>query len=205
MSKANESTIQKNIPLEYANEEGRVKIIGFWLFLAAEIVLFASLFAVYLVYLDRTADGPTAEEIFEIKGVVIQTFLLLISSFTSGLATHELRRRNTKGVVVWMIITLLLGVSFLGMEINEFITYVSEGVNISTSAFWSAFFVLVGTHGVHVTFGIIWISFILVQVAREGINTVTSRKLFIGGLYWHFLDVMWIFIFTAVYLIGMVL
>ncbi|WP_298788823.1 cytochrome aa3 quinol oxidase subunit III [uncultured Marinococcus sp.] len=190
------------LPPEYEDEDGQVKIFGFWIFLAAELVLFSCLFATYLVYLDRTAGGPTGSEIFEYPGVIIQTFLLLTSSFTSSIGIFELRRRNKNRLLIWMAITLLLGLAFLGMEINEFITYVEEGVSISTSAYWSSFYILVGTHGAHVTFGIFWMSTVLVHLLREGINATTSRKIFIASLYWHFLDAVWIFILTAVYLIG---
>ncbi|SFL55301.1 cytochrome aa3 quinol oxidase subunit III [Salibacterium qingdaonense] len=191
-----------NIPPEYEEEEGQIKIFGFWIFLAAELVLFSCLFATYLVYLDRTASGPTGTEIFEYPGVIIQTFLLLTSSFTSSIGIFELRRKNKLRVLIWMGITLLLGISFLGMEIKEFATYIEEGVSISTSAFWSSFYILVGTHGAHVTFGIIWMSIVLIHFIRKGINPTTSRKLFVASLYWHFLDAVWIFVITGVYLIG---
>ncbi|MFC4076342.1 cytochrome aa3 quinol oxidase subunit III [Salinithrix halophila] len=190
---------------EYQTEEGRLKILGFWVFLAAEVVLFATLFATYLVLQGRTAGGPTAKELFEVKEFMIETFLLLTSSFTCGLATLEMRRNRVKGVFIWMGITLVLGLGFLGMEIHEFVKYVEAGATISTSAFLSAFFVLVGTHGAHVSLGIVWILLILIQTAQRGLTPVTCRKLFIGGLYWHFLDVIWIFIFTAVYLTGLVI
>lgn len=194
-----------NTPMEYQSETGRLNILGFWLFLGAEIALFSTLFATYMVLMDRTADGPALGELFEVKGLLIQTFLLLTSSFTCGLAIHEMRRYNVKGLFFWMITTLLLGLGFLGFEIYEFIVYIHEGANIGTSAAWSAFFVLVGTHGLHVTLGIGWIILILIQVARRGLTPQTTAKVFISSLYWHFLDVVWIFIFTAVYLMGMVM
>lgn len=194
-----------NTPLEYQSETGRLNILGFWIFLGAEIALFSTLFATYLVLMFRTADGPTPHELFELKGVLIETFLLLTSSFTCGIAIHEMRKRNKKGLFTWMIITLALGLGFLGFEIYEFVHYIHEGAALGTSAFWSGFFVLVGTHGLHVTIGIGWIILILIQVARRGLTPQTSAKVFISSLYWHFLDVVWIFIFTAVYLTGMVL
>ncbi len=193
-----------SLPLEY-QEDGNLKIFGFWVFLAAEVVLFSTLFATYLVFHGNVAGGPTSQQLFDIRGFTIETFLLLTSSFTMGLGTYEMRRQNTKGVVVWVLITVLLGLGFLGMEISEFSHYVSIGANISRSAFLSAFFVLVGTHGSHVTLGIFWILSILVQVMRKGITPKTARKLFVVGLYWHFLDVVWVFIFTVVYLTGKVM
>ncbi|MFC4619962.1 cytochrome aa3 quinol oxidase subunit III [Camelliibacillus cellulosilyticus] len=205
MSDAHAVNTDSHTPLEYQTEDGKMKIFGFWVFLGAEIVLFACLFTTYLVYIHRTAGGPTAHDLFEVKDFMIETMLLLVSSFTCGIGTYELRRRHKIGVIVWLIITLLLGLGFIGMEVNEFVNYVGEGATISTSAFLSAFFVLVGTHGAHVSLGIIWMICILIQLARANINPVSARKVFIVGLYWHFLDVVWVFIFTAVYLTGMVL
>ena len=196
--------ISSSLPLEYQGD-GNLKIFGFWVFIAAEVVLFSTLFAVYLVLHGNVAGGPTSQQLFDIRGFTIETFLLLTSSFTMGLGTYEMRRQNTKGVLAWVLITILLGLGFLGMEISEFAHYVSIGANISRSAFLSAFFVLVGTHGSHVTLGIFWILSILVQVMRKGVTPKTARKLFVVGLYWHFLDVVWVFIFTVVYLTGKVM
>ncbi|TCP20863.1 cytochrome aa3 quinol oxidase subunit 3 [Scopulibacillus darangshiensis] len=193
-------------PLEYSTEDGRLRILGFWIFLGAEIVLFSCLFATYLVVHSHTAGGPTSKELYDVKEFMIETFLLLISSFTCGLGTHELRRHNAKGIIIWLIITLLLGLGFIYMEVNEFVKYATEeGATVGRSAFLSGFFVLVGTHGAHVSLGILWMTSIIIQLAKRGVTAVTARKVFIVGLYWHFLDVVWIFIFTAVYLTGMVL
>ncbi|MCA0170671.1 cytochrome aa3 quinol oxidase subunit III [Bacillus sp. RAR_GA_16] len=194
-----------NTPLEYQSETGRLNILGFWVFLGAEIALFSTLFATYLVLVGRTAGGPGPEELFELKGVLIETFLLLTSSFTCGLAIHYMRNHSLKGVFLWIGVTLALGLGFLGFEIYEFVHYIHEGAALTTSAYWSGFFVLVGTHGAHVTMGIAWISLILIQLKQRGLTPDTTRKVFISSLYWHFLDVVWIFIFTAVYLYGMVM
>ncbi|TGB04856.1 cytochrome aa3 quinol oxidase subunit III [Halobacillus salinus] len=192
-------------PLEYRTEAGRMSILGFWIFLGAEVVLFATLFATYAVLFGRTADAPHPAELFEPSMTLIMTFLLLTSSFTCGIAIHEMRRGNAKGLATWLIITLLLGLGFLGAEIYEFVHYVHEGATLPSSAYWSSFFVLAGTHGLHVTLGIGWATLLLIQLARRGLTNVTSRKFFIVSLYWHFLDVVWIFIFTGIYLIGMVI
>lgn len=194
-----------NTPLEYQSETGRLNILGFWIFLGAEIALFSTLFATYFVLDGRTAGGPVPADLFEIKGVLIETFLLLTSSFTCGLAIHYMRRHSLKGLFLWIGITLALGLSFLGFEIYEFVHYIHEGAALTTSAYWSAFFVLTGTHGAHVAMGIAWIALILIQLKQRGLTPDTSRKVFISSLYWHFLDVVWIFIFTAVYLLGMVM
>ncbi|WP_257347671.1 cytochrome aa3 quinol oxidase subunit III [Pseudalkalibacillus decolorationis] len=194
----------KSGPLEYRSSQGRMNILGFWIFLAAEIVLFSTLFATYAVLFGRTANAPTPGELFEPSTVLVMTFLLLISSFTCGIAVHEMRRGSVKGLITWLIITLVLGLGFLGFEIYEFIHYTHEGVTLQSSAYWSSFFILTGTHGLHVTLGIGWAILLLIQLAKRGLTPVTSRKVFIISLYWHFLDVIWIFIFTSVYLIGMV-
>lgn len=190
------------MPLEYSTKEGRMKIFGFWIFLGAEVVLFATLFAAYLVYHHQTAGGPSSHELFEVKEFMMETLLLLTSSFTCGLAMLEMRKDRQKGFMAWMGVTLLLGLGFLYMEIHEFIAYVNEGATIGTSAFLSAFFTLLGTHGLHVSLGIVWVLAVMLQISRRGFTPMTARKAFITGLYWHFLDVVWIFIFTAVYLMG---
>ncbi|MFZ4452885.1 cytochrome aa3 quinol oxidase subunit III [Salibacterium aidingense] len=191
-------------PLEYRSHEDRMTILGFWIFLGAEIALFSTLFATYAVMFGRTAEAPSPAELFELPMVLIMTFLLLTSSFTCGIAIHEMRRGSLKGLLTWLAVTLLLGLGFLGFEIYEFVHYAHEGATLPSSAFWSSFFVLTGTHGLHVLLGISWASLLIVQLRRRGLTQVTSRKMFVVGLYWHFLDVIWIFIFTSVYLIGMV-
>ncbi|MGM1044576.1 cytochrome aa3 quinol oxidase subunit 3 [Paenibacillus uliginis N3/975] len=190
-------------PLEYGTEENSNKIFGFWLFLGAEIALFATLFTTYLILVNRFASGPSGAEIFEIGPVMIETFLLLTSSFTIGLAVHSMRLGLKKQMMIFMIITLLLGAGFLGIEIYEFFTYVHEGATLSTSAFLSSLFVLLGTHGAHVAFGLLWGSAILIQLKKHGLDHRTANKSFIFSLYWHFLDVVWIFIFSFVYLKGL--
>lgn len=190
-------------PLEYGTEENRNKITGFWLFLGAEIALFATLFTVYFVLENRFASGPSGAEIFEIVPVLAETFLLLTSSFTIGLAVHSMRLGLKKQTMMFMIITLLLGAGFLGIEIYEFFTYVHEGATLGTSAFLSSLFTLLGTHGAHVTFGLLWGIGILMQIKKYGLDHKNANKSFIFSLYWHFLDVVWIFIFSFVYLKGL--
>lgn len=198
------ANVNTALPLEYQTEQNRMNILGFWIFLGAEIVLFATLFATYGVLGKNFAGGPTPQDLFKIKDVMIETLLLLTSSFTCGLAIFEMRRNNLKGLLTWLIITLLLGAGFVTFEIMEFMHYVHEGATMQTSAFLSSFFVLLGTHGLHVSMGIGWAILIIIQLLTRGLTPVTARKTFIIGLYWHFLDVVWIFIFTFVYLQGMV-
>ncbi|TFB21818.1 cytochrome aa3 quinol oxidase subunit III [Filobacillus milosensis] len=194
----------KHTPLEYQTTHGQMNILGFWIFLAAEVVLFSTLFATYAVLFGRTADSPLPSELFGAEIVLIMTFLLLTSSFTCGIAIHNMRQGQVKPLIIWMVITLLLGLGFLGFEIYEFMHYTHEGATLQSSAFWSSFYVLAGTHGLHVTLGIGWATLLIIQIVKRGLTPVTSQKVFIISLYWHFLDVIWIFIFTAVYLIGMV-
>ncbi|MDP4553052.1 cytochrome aa3 quinol oxidase subunit III [Alkalihalobacillus macyae] len=198
------NNVSPNTPLEYQSEIGRLNIFGFWIFLGAEMALFATIFAAYFALADSTGGGPLPGELFDLKGTLTMTFLLLTSSFTCGLAIHEMRRNSVKSTVVWLIITLLFGLGFLYMEINEFMHLVSEGANIGTNAFWSSFFVLTGTHGLHVSLGIGWISLIIIQVLKRGLTPDTAKKVFISSLYWHFLDFVWIFVFTGVYLLRLV-
>ncbi len=188
---------------EHSHEDHEaLKILGFWIFLVTDCILFATLFACYVVLRTHTAGGPTANELFEVPGFVAETFILLTSSFTSGLATLAMNRGNVKSLIGWLIVTAALGLAFVGLEVSEFTKMAMEGATISTSAFLSSFFTLVGTHGLHVSLGLVWMIAIMFQLARYGINAVTSRKVFIVGLYWHFLDVVWIFLFTVVYLLG---
>lgn len=196
--------VDTSLPLEYSTEENHLKIFGFWLFLGAEIALFSMLFATYFTLVNGTGDGPTAVEIFELKPVIAETFVLLTSSFTCGLAVHSMRLNYKKPMMTFFIITMCLGLVFLGVEIMEFVTYVGEGATMQTSGFLSSLFMLLGTHGAHVTFGLFWGLCILIQVVREGFTAHTANKFFIYSLYWHFLDVVWIFIFSFVYLKGMI-
>nr|WP_282201401.1 cytochrome o ubiquinol oxidase subunit III [Collibacillus ludicampi] len=187
---------------DHDHDQEGMKILGFWIFLVSDCLLFASLFATFLVLRTHIAGGPSGKELFEMPGVTAETFALLTSSFTSGLAVMEMRRGNVKRLIGWLIVTALLGLVFVGLEIDEFVKMVSEGATIQHSAFLSAFFTLVGTHGCHVTLGLFWMTAIMFQLARYGINAVTQRKVFIACLYWHFLDVVWVFLFTVVYLMG---
>lgn len=195
--------IDHSLPLEYSTEENRLKILGFWIFLGAEIMLFATLFASYFTLEGRTANGPTGAEIFKITPVLIETILLLTSSFTVGLGIHAMRLGKPKAMITFFAFTLLLGFAFLGVEIFEFATYVHEGAGLQTSAFTSILLTTLGTHGAHVTLGLFWGLFIILQVKKRGLTPQTTNKAFIFSLYWHFLDVVWIFIFSFIYLKGM--
>ncbi len=191
--------------IDQRSHEGNLNKLGFWVFLTAEFSLFGTLFATLLT-LQHGGDyaGKMTTELFELPLVLIMTFALLISSYTCGIAIYYMRKEKEKLMLIWMIITVLLGMVFVGFEIYEFAHYVHEGVNLTIGSYWSSFFILLGTHGAHVSLGIVWIICLLIQVVMRGLNKDNAPKLFIVSLYWHFLDVVWIFIFTAVYMIGMV-
>ncbi|AID43165.1 cytochrome aa3 quinol oxidase subunit III [Staphylococcus xylosus] len=191
--------------IDQRSHEGNLNRLGFWIFLTAEFSLFGTLFAALLT-LQHGGDyaGKMTTELFELPLILIMTFALLISSYTCGIAIYYMRKEKEKLMMIWMIITVLLGAVFVGFEIYEFAHYVHEGVNLTIGSYWSSFFILLGTHGAHVSLGIVWITCLLIQVAMRGLNKDNAPKLFIVSLYWHFLDVVWIFIFTAVYMIGMV-
>lgn len=189
---------------EKATLEGKNKILGFWLFLGGETVLFGTLFATFIALRHQVNGGPTAAELFDLKLVAWATILLLTSSLTSVFATLALHKHNLRKMQLWLTITVLLGLAFLGLEIYEFNHYVHEKLGMTTSAFSSSFYTLVGFHGAHVLFGILWIVTLQLQALRKGLTVVTAPKFYVAGLYWHFIDVVWVFIFTVVYLMGII-
>lgn len=175
---------------------------GFWIYLMTDCVLFASLFAAYAVLRNGTAGGPSGADIFELDFVLIETLLLLISSLTSGLALIGMKTGNKRLVITMLVATFVLGASFLAMELSEFSKLISEGYGWQTSAFLSAFFTLVGTHGLHIAIGLLWILVLLKSLYTRGITNTLTKRLALFSLFWHFLDIIWIFIFTLVYLLG---
>jgi cytochrome c oxidase subunit III len=186
------------------HKQAQMNILAFWFFIGAEIVVFGCLFGIYLAVKSLTGQGPTSDELFKLNEIMLSTVVLLTSSFTCAIAVYFLNLSKKLSTLLFFLITILLGLAFIGLEIREFILYVEQGAKISTSAFLGAFYLLLGTHGVHVLFGVTWISLLLVQLWLKGINQETAPKLFIASLYWHFIDVIWVMIFTIVYLIGKV-
>jgi len=176
---------------------------GFWVFLLSDIVMFSALFAAYAVLHDHTADGPTGRQLFNLTHVAIETGCLLISSFTCGILTLCTEARSKVGIYLAAAATLVLGASFLGIEIAEFAGMVARGAGPSRSAFLSAFFTLVGTHGLHVTAGMVFLLVMLAQVATRGFIPATMRRLRCFALFWHALDIVWVALFSVVYLMGM--
>lgn len=189
---------------ERATLEGRNKVLGFWFFLGGETVLFGTLFATFLTLREQVLGGPTAQELFQLPIVAAATLILLTSSLMSVFAIQAMHRHDVKGIQFWLFWTVLLGLAFLGLEIYEFVHYVHEGHDFTTSAFSSSFYALVGFHGAHVAFGVTWIAILMAQLARKGLTVVTAPKIYVAGLYWHFVDVVWVFIFSVVYLMGKV-
>jgi len=183
-------------------EEDAKAMFGFWVYIMTDCILFASLFATYAVLHNNTYGGPGAKDLFSLDFVLVETLLLLTSSFTCGLAVLAARRRDKKRVLAWFAVTFLLGLAFLGMELHEFSDLVSEGHSWQASGFLSAFFTLVGTHGLHISAGLLWMGIMMVQVWRRGLVRFSVKRLMLLGLFWHFLDIVWIFIFTFVYLMG---
>lgn len=177
-------------------------IFGFWVYLMTDSILFASLFATYAVLRNNTYGGPGASELFSLPFVLTETMILLTSSFVCGLAMLAVHRRDKSQALVLLAVTFLLGFAFLAMEISEFSHLVHTGNSWERSGFLSGFFTLVGTHGLHILTGLLWIIVMMAQLARRGFTHGVVRRLILLSLFWHFLDIIWIFIFSMVYLLG---
>ncbi|OSN06575.1 cytochrome o ubiquinol oxidase subunit III [Lonsdalea iberica] len=184
------------------HDAGATKVFGFWIYLMSDCILFASLFATYAVLVDGVAGGPTGKDIFELPFVLVETFALLFSSITYGMAMIAMNKGDKSRVNQWLAMTFLFGLIFIGMELYEFHHLIAEGYGPDRSAFLSGFFALVGTHGIHVTSGLIWLAIMMIQVSRRGLTATNKTRLMCLSLFWHFLDVVWICVFTVVYLMG---
>ena len=175
---------------------------GFWLFLLSDIIMFSALFASYAVLSGQTAGGPSGRELFELRHVGIETLCLLFSSYTCGLGLLAVERRQIRAFYVAFALTFVLGATFLGLELSEFVGMVAQGAGPSRSAFLSSFFSLVGLHGAHVTAGLIWLVFLVAQTAVRGSRDFVRRRLLCFSLFWHALDIIWVALLTLVYLMG---
>lgn len=178
--------------------------IGFWIYLMTDCILFASLFATYAVLRDSTFGGPSGQDLFSLPFVLAETLILLTSSFACGLGVLAARARNKKQTLIWLGVTFLLGLAFLGLELKEFGDFIAEDSGPGRSAFLSAFFTLVGTHGLHISVGLLWMAALVVRIVKEGLSNTSIKRLVLFSLFWHFLDVVWIFIFSIVYLMGVI-
>ena len=177
-------------------------LLGFWIYLMSDCLLFAGLFAAYAVLGRNYAGGPSGAEVFDLPTVAINTGFLLMSSITYGFAMIASQRKNLKATIGWLIVTGIFGACFLFLEIQEFVHLIAEGNGPQRSAFLTSFFSLVGTHGLHVTFGSIWLITLCFQLAKHGLTPENKRRLMCLSMFWHFLDVIWIGVFTFVYLMG---
>lgn len=187
---------------EDPHHEGGSTNLGFWIYLMSDCLIFAVLFATYGVLGGSLAGGPGPRDLFDLDLVALNTTMLLLSSITYGFAMLAMARGERHNVIRWLAITGLFGAAFLAIELYEFHHLIHEGAGPQRSAFLSSFFVLVGTHGLHVTFGLIWLITLIVQVSQKGLIPANQRRLTCLSLFWHFLDVIWIGVFTFVYLMG---
>lgn len=210
MTVATIDTVPTAVPTEFARGRGGggpaptriVVAYGFWIFILSDFVMFSGLFAVHAVLAGNTAGGPTGPELFNLRNVFIETMCLLFSSYTCGLGALSAERRQPERFLIFAALTLVLGAAFLFIEIREFAGMVAQGAGPSRSAFLSAFFTLVGTHGAHVTGGLIWLTYMMAQVVFKGLRPHVLRRLLCWSLFWHALDIVWVGVFTLVYLVG---
>lgn len=177
-------------------------LLGFWLYLMSDCLIFACLFATYAVLGRNYAGGPSGAELFDLPLVAVNTAFLLFSSITYGFAMLEMQKKRLRSTLVWLGVTGLLGACFLGLELYEFAHLIHQGAGPQRSGFLTAFFALVGTHGLHVTFGIVWLLTLMFQLGKHGLTPENGRRLMCLSMFWHFLDVIWIGVFTFVYLMG---
>ncbi len=188
---------------EHEHAEGSSTMLGFWIYLMSDYCLiFACLFATYAVLGTAYAAGPSPRDLFDLPLVALNTSMLLLSSITYGFAMLSMAKNDVRSVQIWLAITGLFGLAFLGIELYEFWHLIHEGATPQRSAFLSAFFTLVGTHGLHVTFGLVWLVTLMVQIHQRGLVPANQLRLSCLSLFWHFLDVIWIGVFTFVYLMG---
>ena len=194
----------KEPTLNLAPEVGSKVTLGFWIYIMTDCVLFASLFATYAVLHNNTFGGPSGAQLFNMPNVLAETLILLTSSFTAGLGMLAAQQGHLRKVIGWFSVTFILGASFLAIELNEFSKLVASGNSWQRSGFLSSFFTLVGTHGLHITIGLLWMAILIIKVASTGLTKANVRRLTLLSLFWHFLDIVWIFIFTMVYMLGAV-
>jgi cytochrome o ubiquinol oxidase subunit III len=188
---------------EHEHPEGASTYLGFWVYVMSDCLIFACLFATFGVLGGNYAAGPAPKDVFELPIVAVNTAMLLLSSITYGFAMLAMEKEKVGATLAWLAITALFGASFVGIELHEFAGLIHEGATPERSAFLSSFFTLVGTHGLHVTSGLVWMVVLMIQVATKGLIAANKRRLMCLSMFWHFLDVVWIGVFTFVYLLGM--
>jgi len=188
---------------EHEHADGDSTMLGFWIYLMSDCLIFAILFAVYGVLGGKYAAGPAPKDLFDLSLVAVNTSFLLLSSLTYGFAMLAMEKSRMAAMQGWLVVTGLFGLAFIGIELSEFAHLIHEGATPQRSAFLSCFFTLVGTHGLHVSFGLVWLVTLMIQVWRHGLIEANRRRLMCLSMFWHFLDVVWIGVFTFVYLMGM--
>ena len=188
--------------LDHHHDTAATIQLGFWLYLMSDCLLFSGLFATYALLNSHTAGGPAGSQLFELPGVLTETMCLLFSSFTCGLATLAMNAERRNATVGWLAVTFLLGLGFIGLEVHEFAHMVAIGAGPDRSAFLSSFFTLVATHGLHVTCGLIFMAVMMVAVLKKGLTATNRARLVNLSLFWHFLDIIWVGVFSLVYLFG---
>ncbi|HIG78660.1 MAG TPA: cytochrome o ubiquinol oxidase subunit III [Cycloclasticus sp.] len=179
-------------------------LLGFWIYLMSDCLIFAILFATRAVLAPNYAGAPLPIEVFDIPLILVSTFCLLFSSITYGFAVLQMQMNKLDGTLLWLGVTWLLGATFIGIELYEFSHLIHVGASPQSSASWSSFFALVGTHGLHVFFGLVWMIVLIVQAKKYGLTVANQRRLFCLSMFWHFLDLIWIGVFSMVYLTGVV-
>jgi cytochrome o ubiquinol oxidase subunit 3 len=177
-------------------------LLGFWLYLMSDCFIFAALFACNAVLGGNYAAGPTGHDVFDLPGLAVNTALLLVSSVTFGFAMLEMARQRKRAMLGWLAVSGALAAAFVALEIHEFVTMIAEGAGPGRSAFLSSFFTLVGTHGLHVTVGVLWLIVLMVQLGKHGLTEANRRRLLCLSMFWHFLDLVWVGVFSYVYLVG---
>ncbi|CAM5767252.1 cytochrome o ubiquinol oxidase subunit III [Bosea minatitlanensis] len=207
MTTATATAQQADTPVFHVTDDehehsGGSTMLGFWMYLMSDCLVFAVLFATYGVLGRSYAAGPSGADLFDLKLVAVNTAMLLFSSITYGFAMLAMEKGRQAAVQGWLIVTGLFGLAFIGIELYEFHHMILEGATPMRSAFLSSFFTLVGTHGLHVSFGLIWLTVLMVQVSQRGLIEANRRRLMCLSMFWHFLDVIWIGVFTFVYLMG---
>jgi len=185
--------------------ENETKVFGFWIYLMTDLIIFAVLFATFIVLHNNTFGGPSGRDLFSLRFALAETLLLLTSSFTCTLAMLDIHREKKKGAIFWLLVTFVLGVAFLVLEWIEFSEFIHEGATWQRSGFLSSYFTLVGTHGLHISTGLLWMLVALFRIGLRPLLAPSISKIFRMALFWHFLDFVWIFIFTVVYGMGTLL
>jgi len=183
-------------------EKNSKTIFGFWLYLVSDCIIFATMFAVYFVMMHSISNGPTGKEIFQLSVVLIETILLLLTAIFSGLTNIAVYKKNLRCVILSLLINFILGLGFVSLELLEFYHLIIEGYSPNRNGFLSAFFTLIGMHGIHIIFGMLWIIVIIFQTLKFGVTEMIAIRIKCLNLFWHFLDIIWMCIFTFIYLIG---